>query len=62
MSDAFDWDEFLGTQITIPSLENILEPIDIPEIPKLAQFVLDKIKENDEDQYNSFLKSIDEQI
>ncbi len=37
-----------------------IRPIEIPEIPKLAQYVLDKIKEKDEDQYVSLLKSIGE--
>lgn len=37
-----------------------IKPIDIPEIPKLAQFILDKIKEKDPEQYNSLLKSIDQ--
>lgn len=37
-----------------------IRPIEIPEIPKLAQYVLDKIKEKDEDQYASLLKSIGE--
>lgn len=35
-----------------------IRPIDIPEIPKLAKFVLKKIKEHDEDQYSALLKSI----
>ncbi|GAA4517042.1 AAA family ATPase [Sphingobacterium thermophilum] len=33
-------------------------PIEIPELKKVAQFILDKIKENDEDQYNALLESI----
>lgn len=33
-------------------------PIDIPELKKVAQFILDKIKENDNDQYDSLLESI----
>jgi len=37
-----------------------IRPIEIPEIPKIAQYVLDKIKEKDEDQYVSLLKSIGE--
>jgi len=37
-----------------------IRPIEIPEIPKLAQYVLEKIKEKDEDQYESLLKSIGE--
>lgn len=39
-----------------------IKPIDIPEIPKLANFVLDKIYASDPDQYNSLLKSIGEPI
>lgn len=37
-----------------------MKPIEIPEIPKLANFVLDKIFEKDPDQYNALLKSIGE--
>lgn len=37
-----------------------LKPIDIPEISKLANYVLDKIFQADPDQYNSLLKSIGE--
>ena len=32
--------------------------IEIPEIPKLARYVLNKIKEKDEEQYSALLKSI----
>jgi wobble nucleotide-excising tRNase len=34
-------------------------PIDIPELKKVAQFILDKIKENDEEQYHALLESIE---
>ena len=37
-----------------------MKPIDIPEIPKLANFVLDKMFEKDPEQYNALLKSIGE--
>jgi len=37
-----------------------MRPIEIPEIPKLANFVLDKIYGADKEQYNSLLKSIGE--
>ncbi len=37
-----------------------MKPIEIPEIKKLANYVLTKIKEKDSDQYNSLLKSIGE--
>ncbi len=37
-----------------------MKPVDIPEIPKLAKYVLDKIKEKDSDQYCALLKSIGE--
>ncbi|MDE9545205.1 AAA family ATPase [Xenorhabdus bovienii] len=37
-----------------------IKPIEIPEIPKLANYVLDKIYTSDPDQYNSLLKSIGE--
>jgi hypothetical protein len=45
MSDEFDWEQFLHTQISIPAIENILEPVDIPEqeriiIPKYEQELL----------------------
>lgn len=43
-------------------LENIFDrsmrPIEIPEIPKLANYVLSKLKEKDGDQYDALLKSI----
>ncbi len=35
-----------------------MRPIEIPEIPKLARYVLNKIKEKDEEQYSALLKSI----
>lgn len=37
-----------------------IKPIEIPEIPKLADYVLDKIYKADPDQYNALLKSIGE--
>lgn len=37
-----------------------MKPVEIPEIPKLANYVLDKIYEKDPQQYNSLLKSIGE--
>lgn len=37
-----------------------MRPIEIPEIPSLANFILNKIYEKDRDQYNSLLKSIGE--
>ena len=47
-------------------LEEIFErgmiPIDIPELKKIAQFILDKIKENDNDQYEALLESIGAEI
>lgn len=43
-------------------LENVfdrsMKPIDIPEIPKLAQYILNKINEKDKDQYSALLESI----
>lgn len=33
-------------------------PVEIPEIKKVAQFILDKIKENDNDQYEALMESI----
>lgn len=45
-------------------LENIfdrsMKPIDIPELPKVASFVLDTIREKDREQYDSLLRSIGE--
>lgn len=35
-----------------------MTPIDIPELKKVAQFILDKIKENDNDQFEALLESI----
>ena len=35
-----------------------MKPIEIPEIPKLAKFVLEKIKNKDKDQFNALLESI----
>ena len=37
-----------------------MKPVEVPEIPKLANYVLDKIYEKDPSQYNSLLKSIGE--
>lgn len=37
-----------------------MKPLEIPEIPKLANYVLEKIYEKDPHQYNSLLKSIGE--
>lgn len=45
-------------------LESIFDrsmvPVEIPEIPKMANYVLDKIYEKDPQQYNSLVKSIGE--
>jgi len=35
-----------------------MSPIEIPELKRVAQFILDKIKEKDEEQYNALLESI----
>jgi len=35
-----------------------LRPLEIPEIPNLARFVLNKIKEKDRDQYDALMASI----
>lgn len=37
-----------------------MRPIEIPEIPAVANFVLDKMFEKDKDQFNALLKSIGE--
>ncbi len=46
-------------------LEGIFErgmiPIDIPEMKSIAEFILNKIKENDPDQYSALLQSIGEE-
>lgn len=38
--------------------ERSMTPIDVPEMKKTAQFILNKIKEKDEEQYDALLKSI----
>lgn len=40
--------------------ERGMTPIEIPEMKKTAKFILDKVYENDKDQYNSLMESIDE--
>jgi len=35
-----------------------MQPIDIPEMKKVAQFILDKIEDRDPDQYSALLESI----
>ena len=42
------------------SLERGMNPIDIPEMKKIASFILDKIKEKDNEQYEALLESIGE--
>ena len=37
-----------------------MKPIEIPEIPKLANYVLDKMYEKDYEQFNALLNSIGE--
>ncbi len=37
-----------------------MRPVDIPELPKVVNFVLDTIKKKDKDQYDSLLRSIGE--
>lgn len=39
-----------------------MHPIEIPEIPTVANFVLDKMCEKDKDQFNALLQSIGESI
>lgn len=39
-----------------------MRPVEIPEIPALANFVLDKIYDKDPDQYNALMKSIGEPV
>lgn len=41
--------------------ERSMTPIDVPEMKKIATFVLDKIKEKDSDQYEALLQSIEEE-
>lgn len=38
-----------------------IRPVEIPEIPKLAQFILNKIKNEDPEQFDALLSSIGEQ-
>ncbi|WP_029034142.1 AAA family ATPase [Salinimicrobium terrae] len=38
--------------------ERSMTPIDVPEMKKTAQFILNKIEEKDEEQYEALLKSI----
>ena len=38
--------------------ERSMTPIDIPEMKKTATFILDKIKEKDNEQYEALLMSI----
>lgn len=40
--------------------ERGMTPIDIPEMKKVAKFILDKVYENDSEQFNSLLESIGE--
>ncbi|MDO8549466.1 MAG: AAA family ATPase [Ignavibacteria bacterium] len=40
--------------------ERGITPIEIPEMKKTAKFILNKVYENDKDQYNSLLESIGE--
>jgi hypothetical protein len=42
------------------SFDRSMRPIEVPEIPTLATFVLEKIFEKDPDQFNALLKSIGE--
>ncbi|WP_004470889.1 AAA family ATPase [Leptospira santarosai] len=37
-----------------------MKPIEIPEIPTVAKYVLDKIKEKDQEQYDALLESVGE--
>jgi len=39
-----------------------MRPIEIPEIPKLARYILGRIKEKDSAQYDALLRSIGETI
>lgn len=67
MSDEFDWEQFLHTQISVPAIENILEPVVIPEqeriiIPKYEQELVkqylsfNKLTQQHLDVYNQYLK------
>lgn len=42
----------------LEAVERSTKPIDVPEMKKVANYVLDTIKSRDEDQYNSLLVSI----
>ena len=67
LNKFFDWDLTswtISTRITneLSHLRDIfdrsMKPIDVVESKKLAQYVLDKIKEKDLDQYEALIKSI----
>jgi len=42
--------------------ERSMMPIDVPEMKKTSKFILDKIKEKDNDQYEALLMSIDVEV
>nr|WP_181374744.1 AAA family ATPase [Polaromonas sp. E10S]AWD71955.1 hypothetical protein pE10SP1_p008 [Polaromonas sp. E10S] len=71
MNRFFDGDDMAVTLTgrlsnELSHLEHIfdrsMKPVDIPEIPKLATFVLEKLYLKDKDQYNSLLRSIGEPV
>ena len=37
-----------------------MRPVDVPEMRKVAQYILRKIEEKDKEQYDALLKSIGE--
>ncbi|MGV3509979.1 MAG: hypothetical protein ACO1N7_11875 [Sphingobacteriaceae bacterium] len=39
-----------------------MTPIDVPEMKKTAKFILDKIKEKDNEQFEALLLSVDVEI
>lgn len=42
------------------TFDRSMRPIEVPEIPKLARYVLGRIKENDSTQYDALIRSIGE--
>ena len=67
--------KFFGDDVTTTALTNrisnelshleeifdrSMKPIEVPELPKVANFVLDTIREKDKEQYDSLLRSIGE--
>lgn len=67
---AFFDDDAISTHITNRAMNELshlkmifdrsMKPLDIPEIPSLAKYVLNKIEEKDKEQYDALVNSISE--